>query len=713
MFGRSDLAEHSGMSDVSATREFRPTGEHHAHNELDEARAILDAIQHERVDALVVGDAATQRVCLIVDAAKTTERALRHSEDFLRLAVDVAKLGIWRWHLQANVLEASDVCKAHFGLSTEEPFSYEVFLERLHPEDRHRTDAAVHRAIDEQTAYDVEYRTVWPDGTCRHIAAKGRAQYDDGGRPIRLEGVTLDITERKQTEQEWRLSEAQFHTLADNIAQLAWMADEKGNRFWYNQRWFEYTGTTLAEMEGWKWLRVHHPDHVERVDRKIRHCFATGEVWEDTFPLRDKNGNYRWFLARAIPVRDKDGRVLRWFGTDTDITQRLEMEAQLRQSHQRKDEFLAMLGHELRNPLAGIVSGIEVLKMIVHGDPEANQIRDVIEFQATHMARLIDDLLDVSRISRGKIQLRLKPLDLVELVRKTTESVRRIFADSGLRLVVELPAESVWGHGDATRLAQVLGNMLNNAQKFTDAGGAVTVRLEAEPGSRMSQITVRDSGIGMEEAVLRRVFEPFSQADGSLDRSRGGLGLGMALAKGLIEMHGGSVKAFSDGLGKGSTFVVELPRLPANFVTPAPICKNVIPLKPHRILLIDDRRDAVVPLQKMLKLMGQDVAVASDAQSGLRKAREFLPEIVLCDIGLPDMNGYEVAQALRAEQALSSAYLVAATGYGQEDDRRRAVESGFDYHIAKPVSKDQLECMLREFPRFHLAGDTPTAPRAE
>lgn len=373
----------------------------------------------------------------------------------------------------------------------------------------------------------------------------------------------------------------------------------------------------------------------------------------------------------------------------------------LAEADEHKNRFLAMLGHELRNPLAGIVNGAQALKMIGL-DTDAETMRAVIDRQAGHMERLVDDLLDISRVSRGKILLRREPCDLVALVRRTVDAYAAQPEAEHVHLTSNFPDHALWIDADPTRIAQVLTNLLGNAAKFTDAGGTITVTL-AEPRRGWARLCVRDTGIGMEPEVLQGVFEPFWQIERSVPRSRGGLGLGLALVKGLVELHGGEVWASSPGSGNGSEFCVRLPLLARDVPKAAAAESAPAKARAYRILLIDDRRDVIVPLKKMLELEGQTVAVAADGLSGLELARQFRPEIVFCDIGLPDIDGYAVAEQMRADPDLKSAHLIALTGYGREEDRRRAMEAGFDYHVIKPVGKQQLDALLAELPRFDPA----------
>jgi CheY-like chemotaxis protein len=371
----------------------------------------------------------------------------------------------------------------------------------------------------------------------------------------------------------------------------------------------------------------------------------------------------------------------------------------IQEADRRKNEFLAMLAHELRTPLAPIRNAVQLMRKAGPHEPQVTQARDMIDRQAAHMARLIDDLLDMSRISQGKILLRKEPLDLTKLVRATAEDYRVSLEKAGLALEVEIPSEPLMLEGDPTRLGQVLGNILHNAGKFTDAGGRVTIRLGRETDGKTARLSVRDSGIGIEPEMLVRVFETFSQADRSLDRSRGGLGLGLSLVKGLVEQHGGAVEAFSAGLGRGTEVVVHLPLDDRLTPTRAAACPNNCTGAAHRVLVIEDHVDTAESMAVLLRLSGHQVELAKNGAIGIEAAHRFRPDIVLCDIGIPGgMDGYAVARAFRQDPELASTYLVAITGYGQEEDRRRSREAGFNVHLTKPVDFDDLQRQLATVP---------------
>jgi signal transduction histidine kinase/DNA-binding response OmpR family regulator len=370
----------------------------------------------------------------------------------------------------------------------------------------------------------------------------------------------------------------------------------------------------------------------------------------------------------------------------------------MRTANRRKDEFLAMLAHELRNPLAPIRNAAQILRVVGMDDPVLNQARDTIDRQVSHMVRLIDDLVDVSRLARGKVVLRMETLDLVQLVRATADDFRGLVEQSGLTLEVKLPSKPVCVTGDPARISQMLANLLHNAHKFSDPGGRINVELTANAQAGMAAIVIRDQGIGMEPEILASAFEPFSQADRSLDRSRGGLGLGLALVKGLAEMHGGNVTATSSGLGCGVQMKIHLPLVAgASAPLAAASDEQLLVTAPLRILIIEDNRDAAESLKTLLRLIGHEAEVAYDGAAGVKLAAEFQPDAVLCDIGLPgEFDGYRVALSLRQDAQFASTYLVATTGYDREEDRSQSRRAGFNAHLTKPVSLTDLQRLLSE-----------------
>jgi signal transduction histidine kinase/ActR/RegA family two-component response regulator len=365
---------------------------------------------------------------------------------------------------------------------------------------------------------------------------------------------------------------------------------------------------------------------------------------------------------------------------------------ELAEAHRRKDEFLAMLGHELRNPLAPIKNAARLLRLRGTADEQVGWAGRVIERQAAQMARLLDDLLDVSRISRGKITLRRQQIELAEVVERAVESSRPLIEDRRHELVESLPPGPVWLEADPVRLAQVIANLLNNSAKYTEDGGRITLSAVTEAGELV--LRVRDTGVGIAPEMLPHVFEMFTQADRSSERSQGGLGLGLTLVKRLVEMHGGSVEAKSDGTGRGSEFVVRLPVIVPLPVQGAEVSKSgeqAATNTKFRILVVDDNRDAAEGLSLLLQMRGHDVRIAFDGLAGLEEARLFRPDVALLDIGMPKLSGCELARRIRGEAWGEGTVLIALTGWGQEGDRRRSAEAGFDHHVVKPVDPDTLQ----------------------
>jgi signal transduction histidine kinase/ActR/RegA family two-component response regulator len=385
---------------------------------------------------------------------------------------------------------------------------------------------------------------------------------------------------------------------------------------------------------------------------------------------------------------------------------------QLTEAERRKDEFLATLAHELRNPLAPISNAVQMLKEIGYTDPDLVENQELIERQLQHMVRLLDDLLDVSRITSNKLELRKTQVMLAAVIQSAIET-SRLHIDSGAHeLSMSLPTEPVYIEGDADRLAQVFSNLLNNAAKFTREGGRIWLSAERQ-GDEIA-VSVKDNGIGIAPEMLPRLFEMFSQAESLYERSHEGLGIGLWLIKGLVEMHGGTITAHSDGLGKGSEFIVRLPVI-AKTVTAESSRpdenEEAQRGKLYRILVVDDRKNSADILARLLRKKGHDVQTAYDGKNGLSVAEKFRPEVVLLDIGMPDMNGYEVCRQIRSHPWGTRMYLIAVSGWGQEQDRRRSAEAGFDYHLVKPVHSAMLTKVLDSIKTSSLV-DIGSSPRA-
>jgi len=957
------------------------------------------------------------RTAALAIERRSADEVARQHRDRMELVVRGAHVGVWYCPLPFGELIWDEKVKEHFHLGPDEPVTIQTFFDRIHPEDRERTKAAIEHSIAHNTPYDVDYRTVSSDGLrIKWIRAMGRAYYDEAYNPVRFDGITIDITARKLTEDSLRESESRFRALADNITQLAWMTDETGWIFWYNKRWFDYTGTMLEDMQGWGWTAVHHADHVQRVVESFSQSLASGEEWEDVFPLRSKDGQFRWFLSRAVPIRDEEGKIIHWFGTNTDIQDHRDVEeslrrhvdtlaelnelnlamatptrtdeivqkatdaatrltkaafgaffynvqnergesymlytisgvarsefekfpmprntavfaptfrgegvvrsdditkdarygknvphmgqpkghlpvrsylavpvmyrggevigglffghpdagvfdddaerhavgvaaqaaialdnarlyADLKRSEERyklasratndaiwdwdlvsdrvnwsaaireifghedtdeattadwwlsrvhpedrervradihrniedrhagtwtaeyrfrrgdgrwadvfdrgtvlrdgnggalrmvgamldvserkaaervrqqllesersaraaaeragqlKDQFLATLSHELRTPLNAILGWSHLLRKGIKDPEKALRGVEVIERNARIQTQLISDLLDISRIVTGKMRLDVQRVELPTVIEAALESVRPAAEARGVRLQTAIDPIREPVYGDPARLQQVIWNLVSNGVKFTPKGGRVQVVL-ARVNSHV-EIRVSDTGQGIAPEFLPYLFERFRQADASSAREHGGLGLGLALVKQLVEMHGGRVRAASDGANQGSTFVVELP-LAIVHVMEEPEKEHPRAIKATtevtnadlsglRILTVDDEADALEMVRRVLEEYGASVRVAASVNDALEALEQERFDALLSDIGMPKRDGYElITEARRRGFALPAAAL---TAFARSEDRTRALMSGYDAHVTKPVEASEL-----------------------
>ena len=491
--------------------------------------------------------------------------------------------------------------------------------------------------------------------------------------------------------------EAQLQALFDCMPQLGWAAYPDGWIYYYNRPWYEYTGSTPEEMAGWKWQSVHHPDLLPLVVKRWRHSIATGEPFEMAFQLRRHDGTFRWFLTRVSPMRDDQGRLVRWVGINTDIDEQKRAEEAAAAANRAKDEFLAMLGHELRNPLAPIVTALKLMDL--KGGDAFQHERTIISRQTAHLSRLVDDLLDVSRFLRGTLEIRRELVDVEAIVTQAAEMVSPLMEREGHALALSVPT-GLTLDGDGARLKQVVVNLLTNAAKYTPPGGRIAVAVDAA-GDEVT-IRVRDNGLGISASLLPMLFQPFVQKRQPLARSDGGLGLGLAIVRTIVTAHGGSVEALSDGEGHGSEFVVRLPVV-VSAANEAPA--TALPIRPsrsRRILVVDDNVDAAELLAGAIEQVGHVAHVAYDAPSALSAAEIFGPEIALLDLGLPEMDGYELARRLRQHPRLRNVLICAVTGYGRETDRERTTAAGFAHHFVKPVELAALLAAIDELPS---AGD--------
>lgn len=435
-----------------------------------------------------------------------------------------------------------------------------------------------------------------------------------------------------------------------------------------------------------------HPEDRALVEEEVRLCLSQGREFNLDFRVQRPDDTVIWLKDKGKVMRDESGRTQFVTGAALNITQRKEAEKALQQADRRKDEFLAMLAHELRNPMATIRNGLQILSLHTTDDRQREHTLTMMNRQSEHLVRLVDDLLDVSRISQGKIELKKESLDLVELVTEVAQIVRPQFEEGRRQLHLNLPDSPVWIEADALRLSQVLTNLLTNGVRYTKAEGQIELLLNVQEDEQYGQavsLQIRDDGIGLAADQLVSIFELFVQVDNSVARSEGGLGLGLTLVRRLVELHGGRVEVYSAGLGLGSTFTIYLPNLPVASPQPVAAPQPQSSVR-HRILVVDDNPDSTLTLGMLLELKGYEVYTQNSGMEGIRAAEQLRPDVILLDIGMPELDGYETCRLLRKEAWGQHILLVALTGYGQWKDKRRTQEAGFDEHLVKPVNLDLL-----------------------
>jgi PAS domain S-box-containing protein len=454
-------------------------------------------------------------------------------------------------------------------------------------------------------------------------------------------------------------------------------------------------GFTAAEAIGRSITLIIPPERLDE-EREILARIARGERVDHFETIRvTKRGRRVEISLTVSPVRDGTGRVVGASKIARDVSDRKSVEAALREADARKDRFIALLAHELRNPLAPLRNGLQLMRMAGDDAKAVGRAREMMERQLGHMVRLIDDLLDVSRISQNKFELRRARIALGDVVRSAVEATRPLIEAAGHWLTVSLPDEPVLLDADLTRLAQVFSNLLANSAKYTERGGRIS--LAADRRGEEVTVTVRDDGIGIPAEALPRIFDMFSQVDRSLERSTGGLGIGLALVKGLVEMHEGSVCAHSEGLGKGTIVTVTLPALATATATAAKAPAEELRSSPgprRRILIVDDNRDAAESLKSIFRLLGDETRIARNGVEAVTEAEAFRPQLILMDLGMPGMNGYDATKQIRATSRGREAIIIALTGWGQEKDRALSREAGCDGHLVKPVNLVDLEKLL-------------------
>jgi PAS domain S-box-containing protein len=642
----------------------------------------------------LVPDILRAKVAVFIDLFQNTH--LRENERRLRTLLENAWDGVSLIAPDGTVLENIPDNLHRLGYSVEEFVGHSA-LDFIHPDDLPAVREAMILLLQAPgSKVTRQYRLRCKDGSWRWVEGTGTNLLQDAA--VRALVVNYrDITEQKEAER----VRAELVAIVESSEDAIIGEDLFGIITSWNkgaERLFGYAAGEVIGKPLSLLIPAEHPDELPGLLERLRR----GERIEHYRTERVHKDGSRVDVSLSIsPIKNGEGEVIGAAKIARDIGPQKRLEEELRhradelaEANRQKDQFLAMLAHELRNPLAPLRTGLHILRQPQTTTEVRRQTHDIMERQLHHLGRLVDDLLDVSRVLRGKVQLHKERLDLGQLGRTAVEDRRSLLQQSGLALRLHVPETPVWVMGDPTRLTQILNNLLDNAVKFADGGREVTVSVEADGEHRQAVLSVRDEGIGIEPEILPQLFTPFLQGDRSLDRSRGGLGLGLAMVKGLAELHGGIVEASSEGVGHGAEFFVRLP------LEREPSALSEMPTAPSstgrhlRILVVEDNRDGADSLRLLLELLGHEVRVAYSGPEGVAAAGDWRPDVVLCDIGLPGLDGYGVARELRLNPTTARVRLLALTGYGQDEDFRRSREAGFDHHLIKPADPAELSKLL-------------------
>jgi PAS domain S-box-containing protein len=549
--------------------------------------------------------------------------------------------------------------------------------------------------------YEEEGWRLRKDGTPFWASVVITALRDRSGRHLGFSKITRDLTERRRQEEQLRQSEERLRLMVESVRDYAiFMLDPGGHIVSWNAGAERIKGYRPGEIIGKHFTVFYLPEDLARglPQHELEVAARTGRFEDEGWRLR-KDGTRFWANVVITAVFDGAGHLRGYAKVTRDLTERERLQT-LERETRKTTEFLAMLGHELRNPLAPIRNAVEIIRAQQTDDPRVQRARDTIDRQVSHLSRLVDDLLDMSRITSGKVTLHKEPLDLAVVVSRAVEATRAALDERNHALTLTLPPDPLRVDGDATRLAQVAMNLIHNAAKYTPEGGQVWVSLRRE--DKQAVLSVCDNGIGISADLAPRVFDLFVQGERALDRADGGLGIGLTLVRKLVDSHGGTVEAKSAGPGQGSEFVVRLPALADDSTEAAASQQPAAPdhgPRGRRVLVVDDNSDSAETMVILLQIWGHDVHVATDGPTALAVAAERRPEVVLLDIGLPGMNGYDVARRLREIPGMEHVVLVAMTGYGQEEDRRRSWEAGFTRHLVKPIASEILKEVLGDLRR--------------
>ncbi len=627
-------------------------------------------------------------------------QALQESRDVLGIAMRGAKMGIWSRQVGSQDVWWSAELEALAGLKEGSfPGTLQAFHALIHEDDLEGLKQAIGAAEALSRDCTVEFRLRHASGAWIPMEGRVRLASEHGAATTVLYGIAIDISDR--VEAEWSAMR-QAAIVADQSDAIM-VTDAKGKVREFNPAAERMLGYGSADAIGAEMAMFYRADDGEQVRKAVHQAVAGKWEWRGDLVFVRRDGSEGYSEAVIKPLLDRKGNSYGAVSVNRDITERQRDAAQLRalnaqlaDADRRKDEFLATLAHELRNPLAPLRNVLEILKLQAPGDAQMQWAQQVFERQMNQVTHLVDDLMEVSRITQGRLELRREPTDLALVMQDAVQAVQERLAAAGHRLESELPEEPVILDADPTRLIQIITNLLNNAIKYTPDGGLIVFR--GERIGNDARVTVRDSGIGIAAENLDKVFNMFAQLEPGLGRAQGGLGIGLALVRGLVALHGGRITASSEGTGCGSEFALYLP-LPVTPMAAAEVLPASAPQAQQqgkRVLVIDDNTDGADTLQMALEMLGYSVQCAYNGGTGLEAAARFRPHAIVLDIGLPDMDGYAVAARIRAEPWGQGLALIAATGWGQDADRKAAATAGFDHHLVKPVDFMVLDGILRE-----------------
>lgn len=639
---------------------------------------------------------------------------LRVFEIRLDLAAKGGGMGIFDWDLLTDTLFWSPQLLEIYGV-TPSSFSgrYEDFQKVVVPEDLPYIEERLQKAIATQERYfSLKHRFLKPSGELRWLESLGEFIYGEDGKPIRLIGTAYDCTERVRV-QEQMTEDRRRLELALEAGELGfWDWNIVTGQVQFGGEWGKMLGYSLEELQPRveTWERLVHPDDMPIIQEVLKkHLDGKTPFYESEHRLISKDGRWVWVLDRGRVVeRDASGRPLRALGIHANITAQKIVRETLRETDKRKDEFLATLAHELRNPLAPIRTGLAIIRK----DPtsvSASKAREMMERQLAHMVRLIDDLLDVSRISTGRLSLKRKPVSVKDIVATAIEASQPLIDSEHHTLTCHLSDEDLVVNGDLTRLSQSLSNLLTNAAKYTPQGGKIDLFVGREDG--ILTISVTDNGLGVPNDLQEHIFDLFGQVNKTLDRAQGGLGIGLALVRTLIKLHGGEVTVFSEGSGRGSTFTIKLPLQG----TPDMKLKGETMTELHqrtskkRVLIVDDNIDAAKSLSLFVEMLGHTTVIAANGPDAVERVASFRPDVIFLDIGLPGMSGFEVAKIIRQLPEALHTQIIALTGWGTEETKIKTKEAGFNEHLIKPVELERVESILFSHETPLTSGDTASS----